>query len=239
MRRVSLTPESRPEQRQSLGIDCAAAAEPKRRSGSQSGSHSPRSWRHPQGTWAFRPGEVLFEAFGGRLRQQADLPDTEEATSSNLVPPTSTAAIQGRLARPADRAGAIRFPREVLRATAARRGPSDPSRRARPEVRRAEVRQRADHGGVRRLAANLPRPRPRSTRTHQGQLSLRKGTTADRLAEAPGLRPRRDRLGPGRRFCEGMTHDRASAPRVRRQLHGRHVAPVGHRQAAADVCPAR
>ena len=44
---------------------------------------------------------------------------------------------------------------------------------------------------------------PRSARTTRVSFMTRKGTTADRPAGAPGLRPRRERLGPGPRFCGG------------------------------------
>jgi Acetyltransferase (GNAT) domain len=59
-------------------------------------------------------------------------------------------------------------------------------------------------------------------------------------------RPRRPGCGRDARdwardhdCAEALTHDRTSAPTVGRQLHGRHVGPVGHRQAAAGFCPAR
>ena len=39
--------------------------------------------------------------------------------------------------------------------------------------------------------------------------------------------------------AEALAHGGASAPRVGRQLRGRHAGSVGHRQAAAGFCPAR
>jgi signal transduction histidine kinase len=53
-----------------------------------------------------------------------------------------------------------------------------------------------------------------------------------------GARPS-GHFGPDHDCAEALTHDGASAPRVGRQLHGRHVGPVGHWQAAAGLCPAR
>jgi DNA-binding transcriptional ArsR family regulator len=46
-------------------------------------------------------------------------------------------------------------------------------------------------------------PGGESARTTRVSFMARKGTTADRPAGAPGLRPRRERLGPGPRFCGG------------------------------------
>jgi SAM-dependent methyltransferase len=62
----------------------------------------------------------------------------------------------------------------------------------------------------------------------------RKGTTADRLAGAPGLRPDATDWARDDDSAEALTHDGASAPRVGRQLHGRHAPPwdIGRPQPA-------
>jgi hypothetical protein len=79
---------------------------------------------------------------------------------------------------------------------AARRGQGEPSR---SQARKSGVPRFAStetKAACAACAANLSRPRLRSTRTKVSCMT-RKGTTADRLAKASGLRPRRDRLGPG------------------------------------------